>query len=128
MNKEEMKFTHIQVMDNEETKYVRDVLGEHLANGEQIYEYYEDDKLYLLRILPYDEGILVRLIADGYQANIPLELNEMTEGKYVMMGKIMQFNFFLKKIDRKGLAIYLEYDIFHKGSVISNNTWRIEVK
>ena len=39
----------------------------------------------------------------------------------------MKLDFVLREFDRKGLAIYMKYDIFSKQTVISNNKWKVSV-
>ena len=128
MKNEMMKFTHEINIDGDIDIIVRDVNASVLNTGEVVYEYQEDNHTVLMRFIFHEDGLLVRLIGNDYIAVIPLELNEKTSGKYVINGKELIFDFILHKITVKSLAIYLEYDIFTKDSVISNNTWRIEVK
>lgn len=128
MQKETMKFIHEITIDGDKDIIVREVNVEVLNTGEIIYEYLEEGHSVLMRFLLHEDGLLVRLLGNEYVAVIPLELNQKTSGKYVINGKELVFDFFLRKIEVKSLAIYLEYDIFSHGSVISNNTWRIEVK
>ncbi len=127
MKQSNLVFKYKQVIDGELTSFQRDIIGE-CINNELVYEYDEEGKRILMRFLVEDENVLIRLHGDNYQAIIPMELNQKTEGKYIIQGKELIFGFYLKKIVIKRLAIYLEYDIFTKDSVISNNTWEIEVK
>lgn len=123
-----MKFTHEILIDGEKEVFVRDVNAEVLNAGEFVYEYEEDNHTVLMKFFFHDEGVLVKIYGDNYVSLIPLELNKKTCGKFNFQQHEMTFDFFLKKIEIKSLAIYLEYDIFTRDSVISNNTWRIEVK
>lgn len=128
MQKKKMKFTHEIVIDGEKEVTVRDVNVETLNTGEIVYDYIENNHNFLMKFSFHDEGLLVKIYGDDYVALIPLELNQKTSGKYIIRQQEVVFDFFLRQIEVKSLAIYLEYDIFTRGSVISNNTWRIEVK
>ncbi len=127
MEKKSVRLTRKQIIDSDITTETQIMEAYELSDNLKVFEYELDQKKVTLSILMEDDSVMVKILHDDYRAIIPLQMKKMTDGSYVLNDKIFQFQFFLHKIVCKGVEIYMEYDIFSKQSVISNNTWKIEV-
>ncbi len=125
MEKTKVYLFREQTIDEDTSNESQKLNAYFASDNLRVYENEENDLVFTL--LVEGETILLKIIRDDYQAYIPLRIEQMTSGQYVFGDKTLQFEFILHKIVCKGLEIYMEYDIFSKQSVISNNTWKIEV-
>lgn len=127
MDWQKVRLTNSQIIDGETTQesHIMDtIINEpHLL----AYSYQMENKPVDLSLAFNENQLLIKIKTHDYHAVIPLEKNEKTIGHYYFGEKTIQLEFVLHKIVRKGVEIYMEYDIFSKQSVISNNTWKIEV-
>lgn len=127
MDKKSTKLIRTQRQNQEEEKETILMDAYCISENEMLFEYLQEGKRTSIRILYTENELLLRIFADEYHATIPLHLYQATQGNYYFGNRILTFDFILKKIECKGVAISFEYDIVSKESVISNNTWRIEV-
>lgn len=127
MEKIKVKMIREQRMDGETIIEEQEMLAFSLSENEYIYEYEEKEGLFTIRLLFHECGVFVKIFSPHYRARIPFVLHQKEEGEYHIGGKTMHLDFLLKKIQRKGFAIDMEYDIFSRQSVISNNTWKVKV-
>ncbi len=127
MNWQKVRLINSQTIDGETTQ--ESYLMDTLINEPNllVYSYQNKNKPVDLSIAFNEEQFLIKIKTHDYHALILLAINEKTQGHYYFGDKTMSLEFILRKIVRKGVEIYMEYDIFSKQSVISNNTWKIEV-
>ncbi len=127
MDKKSVKLIRIQRQNQEEEKEVIPMEAYSISENEVLYEYLQEGKRTSIRILSLESELMIRVFNDEYHAQIPLRLHQTTQGNYYFGNQTLTFDFILRKIECKGVAISFEYDIVSKESVIFNNTWRIEV-
>lgn len=127
MDKQNVRLLRTQRQDHEEEQEVISMEAYCVSESEILYEYLQEGKKTTIRMTHTQDRVLLRIFTSEYEAIIPLQLHQKTQGKYHFGKHILTFDFILQKIECKGVAISFEYDIVSKESVISNNTWQIEV-
>lgn len=127
VEKKRVKMIREQKIDEELLIEEQEMDAYQIDENEIIYEGKTKEGPFMMKFMFIEGGVFVKVHSSHYQAMIPFILHSKQEGSYQMGNHVMKLDFVLREFDRKGLAIYMKYDIFSKQSVISNNKWKVSV-